>query len=197
MSEDSRQSATAVLQAISSPEGSAHVPKQLLPIVYPELRRLAGAYLNRERPGHTLQPTELVHEAYLKLVDQTRVDWQGRTHFFAVAANAMRRILVDHARRKSRQKRGGDGQHVTLQEDLHFFPTTGLDAEDLIVLDDALTALAELDQRQSEVVEMRVFGGMTVEQVAGVLGVSKRTIEGEWAHAKAWLRRRMSVGSSE
>jgi len=193
LSDDIRQRATAALLSISSPDAERNGPEQLLPIVYPELRRLAGAYLNRERPDHTLQPTELVHEAYLKLVDQTRVDWQGRTHFFAVAANAMRRILVDHARRKQRQKRGGGDRHVTLQEDLQLCPTSGLDSEDLIVLDDALSALAEFDRRQSEVVEMRVFGGMTVDQVADVLAVSKRTVEGDWAHARAWLRRRMSA----
>jgi RNA polymerase sigma factor (TIGR02999 family) len=182
------------LEAASAGTAQGNNPENLLPFVYDELRRLAGSYLRREGAGHTLQATELVHEAYLRLADQTRVDWAGRTHFFAVAATAMRRILVDHARRRSRQKRGGAEQQVTLHDELDFFRTAELEAEDLIVLDDALTALADYDQRQSRIVEMRAFAGLTVEEVAGILGVSKRTVEGEWAHARAWLRRRLAEG---
>lgn len=189
---DPRQTVTALLEAASEGTAQGINPENLLPFVYDELRRLAGGYLRLERAGHTLQPTELVHEAYLRLADQTRVDWAGRTHFFSVAATAMRRILIDHARRRSRQKRGGVERQVTLHDELDFFRTAELDAEDLIVLDDALTALADHDQRQSRIVEMRAFAGLTVEEVAGILGVSKRTVEGEWAHARAWLRRRLA-----
>ncbi len=192
MSTDARDSVTKLLESTTAGLPPKNLPEQLLPLVYEELRRLAGSYLRRERASHTLQATELVHEAYVRLADQTRVDWAGKTHFFAIAATAMRRVLVDYARRRSRQKRGGGGQQVTLHEHLDFFPTAGLEAEDVIVLDEALAALAEHDQRQSQVVEMKVFAGMTVEEVAGSLGVSKRTVEGEWTHARAWLRRRMS-----
>ena len=194
MGDDLRQTVTNLLESAASGMAREHVPAELLPFVYEELRRLAASYLRRERSSYTLQATELVHEAYLRLADQTRVDWRGRTHFFAVAATAMRRILVDHARRKSRQKRGGGGQHVTLHEHLEIFPTSGLDPEDIVVLDDALVALGEQDERQARVVEMRVFAGMTVDEVAASLGVSRRTVEGEWTHARAWLRRWMSEG---
>jgi RNA polymerase sigma factor (TIGR02999 family) len=189
---DPRQTVTTLLVAASSGAVPENLPEELLPFVYEELRRLAAAYLGRERASSTLQATELVHEAYLKLADQSRVAWAGKTHFFAVAATAMRRILVDHARRRSRLKRGGDVQPVTLHDDLGLFPQAGLDPEDVIVLDEALAAVGEHDERQAKIVEMRVFSGLTVEEVAVVLGVSKRTVEGEWTHAKAWLRRRMT-----
>lgn len=191
---DPRTTVTALLESVSLGNAQENVPERLLPLVYEELRRLAGAYLGRERADHTLQATELVHEAYLKLADQSRVDWKGKTHFFAVAATAMRRILVDHARRRSREKRSGRWERVTLHDELAFFPGAGLEAEDLLVLDHALSALAEHDDRQSRIVEMRTFAGLTVEEVAATLGVSKRTVEGEWAHARAWLRRCMSEG---
>ena len=194
MSTDARDSVTKLLESATAGLPPKNLPEQLLPLVYEELRRLAGSYLRRERASHTLQATELVHEAYVRLADQTRVDWAGKTHFFAVAATAMRRGLVDYARRRSRQKRGGGGKQVTLHEHLDFFPATGLETEDVIALDEALGALAKHDQRQSKVVEMKVFAGMTVEEVAGILGVSKRTVEGDWTHARAWLRRRMSEG---
>ena len=195
MGSDPRETVTTLLEAASYGTVPRNLPEALLPHVYDELRRLAAAYLGRERATPTLQATELVHEAYLKLADQSRVKWVGKTHFFAVAATAMRRILVDHARRRARQKRGGEGQPVTLHEELDLFPTSGLDPEDLIVLDGALAALAEHDPRQSKIVEMRVFAGLTVEEVAVVLDVSRRTVEGEWTHAKAWLRRQMGGGS--
>jgi RNA polymerase sigma factor (TIGR02999 family) len=193
--EDSRQVVSATLENVSAGRSPRNVPDQLLPIVYGELRRLAGAYLKREPSGHTLQPTELVHEAYLKLVDQTRVDWHGRTHFFAVAATAMRRILVDHARQKSRQKRGGDRRRVTLNEEICGV-RPDCELEDLLALDDALIELAGHDARQAQIVEMRAFADLKVSEVAEVLGVSKRTIEGEWAHAVAWLKRRLASGAS-
>ena len=192
MSDDPRTLVTGILEDIAAKSVPKDVPEQLLPAVYAELRRLAGGYLKRERSGHTLQPTELVHEAYLRLVDQTRVEWQGRTHFFAVAANAMRRLLVDHARKRSRDKRGGDPQRVTLHEEIRAVPGFDCDLEDLITLDDALADLARLDERQAKIVEMRCFAGLKVDEVAAVLAVSKRTVEGDWTHARAWLKRRLS-----
>ena len=145
----------------------------------------------REREGHTLQPTALVHEAFLELVNQDRVDWQGRAHFFAVASHLMRRILVDHARSRLREKRGGKAERISLDEGL------GLSVErdaDVLALDDALKALAEEDPQQAELVAMRFFGGLSVEECAAVLGVSKRTVEAEWTLIKAWLRRQLSEG---
>ncbi|MGW8267462.1 MAG: sigma-70 family RNA polymerase sigma factor [Longimicrobiales bacterium] len=194
MGSDPRHTVTSLLEAVSSGTIPPQLPEALLPLVYEELRRLAAGYLGREGAAPTLQATEPVHEAYLKLVDQRRVAWAGKTHFFAVAATAMRRILVDNARRRARLKRGGRDQPVTLHDDLGLFPSQGLEPEDLIVLDEALAALGEYDERQAKIVEMRVFSGLTVEEVAGVLGVSRRTVEGEWTHAKAWLRRLMAGG---
>ena len=169
----------------ASGERPADVAKKLMPLVYDELRALAARYLRSERRGHTLQPTALVHEAFMRLVDQSRVDWRGRTHFFAVGAEAMRRILIDHARARGRGKRGGEWQRVVLEE-----AETPQDLRDidLVALHDALEALAALDKQQARVVELRFFGGLTVEEVAHVLGVSKRKVEGDWTHAKAWLR---------
>jgi len=192
---DPRETVTTLLEAASRGAVPEKLPEELLPYVYQELRRLAAGYLGRERASPTLQATELVHEAYLKLADQTRVEWAGKTHFFAVAATAMRRILVDRARRRSRLKRGGDDRPVTLHDDMGLFPSEGLDPEDLLALDEALEALGRNDQRQARIVELRVFSGLTVEETAGVLGVSKRTVEGEWTHAKAWLRRHMAGGT--
>lgn len=165
------------------------VAETLLPIVYDELHDLAEGYLRRERKDHTLQPTALVHEAFLRLVDQSRVDWRGRTHFFGVAAQAMKRILIDHARRRRRAKRGGDWRRVALDDAV--VPPELVDV-DLVALHDALETLAELDPRQARVVELRFLGGLTVNEVAEVLGVSKRTVEGDWTHAKAWLRAELS-----
>ncbi len=170
--------------------------EELLPLVYERLRSLARRMIARERPGHTLQPTALVHEAYLKLVDQSRVDWRGRTHFFAVGARAMRRLLVDHARGRHRAKRGGGWARVTLAEGIPSFGEGGLDADQLLDLDEALTRLAVLDAREAEVVELRFFGGLTVPEVAHLLGVSQRTVEGDWTHARAWLRRELGGGGN-
>lgn len=162
---------------------------ELLPLVYRELRRLAAHYLKSERPGQTLQATALVNEAYLKLVDQTRIQWRGRTHFFAVAAQAMRRILVDHARGRLRDKRGGGLERVTFVEGVHPGGAAEHGLEDVVALDEALHKLAELDPRQAQLVEQRFFGGMSVEEAAAELGVSKRTAEDDWTHARAWLGR--------
>lgn len=169
--------------------GDEAAAARLTPVVYDELRRMAAAYLRQERPDHTLQPTALVHEAFLKLVDQTRAEMNDRSHFCAVAAQAMRRILIDHARRVRAAKRSADGPRVTLAEvgDAAEVDTT-LDV-DLLRLDEALSRLSELNERQARVVELRYFGGLTVEQAASVLGVSPRTVKGDWRVARAWLQR--------
>jgi RNA polymerase sigma factor (TIGR02999 family) len=178
---------------------------RLVPAVYDHLRRIARRQLGRERSGHTLSATGLVHEAYLKLVDQTRVQWADRAHFYAVAARAMRRILVDHARRHRTAKRGGDRQRVSLEElDLEQLDTGGVtgvgadaadaadaSAERLIALDDALARLALEDERLARIVECRFFGGLTEDEAAEALGVSARTVRREWVKAKAWLYRAM------
>ncbi len=164
--------------------GQPGVENQLLPLVYAELRRVAAGYMRRERPGHTLQATALVHEAYIQLVDQTRVTWRNRAHFFAVAAQIMRRILVDHARAHRAQKRGGDARKLTLEETVGAFGQRDVALE---ALDDSLTALAQLDARQARIVELRFFGGLTVDETAEVLGVSAPTVEREWRMARAWL----------
>jgi RNA polymerase sigma-70 factor (ECF subfamily) len=160
---------------------------ELMPLVYEELRRLARQYMSKERAGHTLQTTALVNEAYMRLVDQSRVQWQNRAHFFAIASQLMRRI--DHARRHQYAKRGGGALQVSLNE------AAGVSHEksaDLLALDDALKRLAALDERKSKVVELRFFGGMTVEEAAGVLNISPETVMRDWVAAKAWLHREIS-----
>ena len=166
--------------------------EKLFPLVYDELRRLAKGYMSRETPGHTLQPTALVHEAYLKLVDQTRANWRGKTHFFAVGARVMRRLLVDHARERGALKRGAGWRSVTLSEATDSLGREGLGPEQILDLNDALEQLAEVDDREAKVVTLRFFGGLTVEQVAEALGVSTRTVENDWRHAQAWLLVRLS-----
>jgi RNA polymerase sigma-70 factor, ECF subfamily len=164
---------------------------QFMPQVYDEFKSLAKHYLFNERADNTLSPTELVNEAYFKLLDHNRIDWQGKTHFFAIGANIMRRILVDHARGKSRIKRGGNLFKVELDDKLGLSISIKSD-EDILMLDEALKQLAEVDERQAKIVELRFFGGMKVQEVADALSVSKRTIEGDWTMAKAWLRRYVS-----
>jgi RNA polymerase sigma factor (TIGR02999 family) len=171
--------------------GDEAARKQLDTEVYDQLRELAASYLRRETPGHTLRPTGLVHEAFLKMVGQQNVNFQGRTHFLAVAAQSMRRILVDHARKKNRIKRGGQLKRVSFGEELVISPDN---AEDLLAVDEVLTRLADLDPRQAKIVEMRFFAGMTVAEVAGSLGLSTRTIEREWTMARAWLRQQLGEG---
>jgi RNA polymerase sigma-70 factor (ECF subfamily) len=183
---DARDNVSMVLEEMK--RGDVRAADKLLPLVYDEFRALARHYLAQERANHTLQPTALVHEAYMKLVDQTRVDWQGRSHFFAVAAQAMRRILVDHARSRQREKRGGGRARVMLDDDVALSPQKD---EDVLALDEALQRLAKMDPRQAKVVELRFFGGMSVEEVAQALGVSKRTVEGDWTFARAWLSREL------
>ena len=162
---------------------------KLMPIVYDELRRQAARYLRRERAGHTLQTTALIHEAYMRLVDQRHVEWQNRAHFFGVAAQMMRRILVDHARTKKRVKRGGSDVKISLADAT--IPVEERDL-DVIALDEALTRLAEIDEQQSRVVELRFFSGLTVEETAEVMGISPATVKRDWSMAKAWLHRELS-----
>jgi RNA polymerase sigma-70 factor (ECF subfamily) len=164
----------------------------LFPAVYDELRRIARRFLGREREGHTLQPTALVHEAWLRLSNERHADWRGRTHVVAVGAQAMRRLLVDHARGRKRTKRGGDAASVTLHEWLDAADDRPVPIEDALALDRALTTLASIDPRQARIVELRYFGGLTVPEVADELGISVRTVEGEWTHARVWLRRELS-----
>lgn len=190
MVDDSDDRMNQILAGLGD-SGSASA-QDLFPMVYDELRRLARGYLFRETPGHTLQPTALVHEAYLKLVDQTRADWQGKTHFFAVGAHVMRRLLVDHARERGAQKRGGGWQAVTLAGVGEDLVGEALGREQLLDLNAALERLAELDEREARVVTLRFFGGLTVEQVAEAIGVSKKTVENDWRHAQAWLRNELS-----
>ena len=182
---------TEILQDVR--HGDKDAPARLMPLVYEELRRLADHYLRQERPDHTLQPTALVHEAYLKLVDQTRVDWQNRAHFFGVAAQIMRRILVDHARRHRASKRGGYQQKMTLDEAVDYSQSRELN---LVALDEALNTLSHLDPRQSQIVELRFFGGLSIEETAEALNVSPATVKVDWSMAKAWLRREIGAESS-
>lgn len=174
-------------------QGDADAAQRLLPVLYDEFRRLAAHYMQQERPDHTLNATSLVHEAYMKLVGQQDVEWQSRTHFFAVGAQAMRRILVDHARQKRRQKRGGAWNRVQL-EDHEIFDSQS--PVDLVDLDDALEQLAALDPRQARIVELRFFGGLEMQEIANQLNVSKRTVENDWSMARAWLSRQLEAGSS-
>jgi RNA polymerase sigma factor (TIGR02999 family) len=169
-------------------EGDEAALEELMPLVYDELRQIARQRLRRERPGHTLQPTGLVHEAYLKLVDQRRTSWQNRAQFFAVASQLIRRILVDHARARAAAKRGGGVRPLTIEAEL----VPALDRElDVVALDDALAQLAALDARQARLVELRFFGGLDVQETADVLGVSATTVKREWQTAKAWLYREL------
>jgi RNA polymerase sigma factor (TIGR02999 family) len=174
-------------------QGNRQALDELMPLVYNELRAVARRYLAQERPGHTLQSTALVNEAYMKLIGQRDVQWQNRAHFFGVAAQLMRRLLVDHARRRKRTKRGSGGTRITLVEGLASVEPVDIDA---IALDDALTSLEQLDPRKGRLVELRFFGGLTVEETAEVMGTSAGTVKREWQFAKAWLYRRMKQGSS-
>ncbi len=164
---------------------------ELMPLVYEELHRQASRYLRRERKDHTLQTTALIHEAYLKLIDQRDVRWESRTHFFAIAAQAMRRILVDYARAKQRSKRGGDDAKVSLEEETILISTEGKGV-DLIALDEALTRFAEIDPQQARVVELRYFGDLSLEETAEALHISRATVAREWNTAKVWLHRELT-----
>jgi RNA polymerase sigma-70 factor (ECF subfamily) len=179
-----RTDVTAILRRAT--EGDESAVNRLLPLVYDELRALAESYLRCERPDLTLQATALVHEAYVRLVKQEEVAWQNRAHFFALAAQAIRRILVDHARGHQRAKRGGDRQRVRLGEDL---VAPQARDQDVLAVDEALKELARLHPRQARIVELRFFGGLNLKEVAEFLRVSPRTVDGDWSMARAWLRR--------
>jgi len=191
---DDASEVTRLLLAWS--DGHAAAGDALMDAVYGELRKMARGYLRRERASHSLSPTALVHEAYLKLVDQQRVKWQNRAHFFAIAARVMRRILVDHARRDLREKRGGGAVHVELENAEGLPQDTPVDVVDTLALNRALEKLEELDPDQARVVELRFFGGLTVEETATVLAVSPATIKREWAMAKSWLYRELTGGAA-
>jgi RNA polymerase sigma factor (TIGR02999 family) len=172
-------------------DGNQQALEELLPLIYDELRRLAHNFLYRERPGHTLQTTALVHEAYLKLIDQKDARWQNRAHFFAIAAQAMRRILIDSARKHVAVKRGSGGEKLSLDE------TAIISLEpdvNLLALDEALKALAEIDPQQSRIIELRYFGGLTIEETAEVMKLSPATIKRDWTMARAWLHQALRGG---
>jgi len=186
----SQQGVTELL--VDWKNGNQAALDDLLPLVYDELRRLAASYLGHERSDHTLQPTALVHEAYLRLIDQRQVNWQNRAQFFGIAAQMMRRILVNHARDRNTQKRSS--QHkVSLDEAVSFFEQPDVE---LVALDDALTRLAAIDEEQSRLVELRFFGGLTIEETAEVLSTSPATVKREWSLAKAWLHREINRGDA-
>jgi len=172
--------------------GDESALNKLMPLVYDELRRLAHRYMNREREGHTLQTTALVNEAYLRLVDQSEVHWENRTHFFAVAARVMRHILVDHAREHSRAKRGGKASIVSLDEAATLTPER---AHEVLALDEALNELAKIDKRKSEVVELRYFGGLSIDETAEFLKITPTTVSRDWRWAKAWLYKAVTADS--
>jgi RNA polymerase sigma factor (TIGR02999 family) len=189
MGSSSSESAKITQLLIDWNNGRNGALEDLLPLVYAELRRLAAQRLRLERPDHTLQPTALVHEVYIRLVDQRRVRWQNRAHFYGVAAHVMRRILVDRARARKADKRGAGLERVTLVDD----KTPGSTRDvDVLALDDALTRLATLDPQQERIVELRYFGGLTLDETAEVIGISTATVKREWAIARAWLRAELS-----
>jgi RNA polymerase sigma-70 factor (ECF subfamily) len=191
MSPSASPDVTELLVAWSN--GDQTALDKLVPLIYAELHRLARRYMRQAGLGHTLQTTALVNEAYLRLVRQQQVNWKNRAHFFAVSAKSMRHILVDMARGRGRQRRGGDVPHVSFDEAFLFSPAR---AADLVALDDALTALAVLDERKSRIIELQFFGGLTLDETAEVLGVSHATVEREWKRAKAWLSTELNQPSA-
>lgn len=190
MSQSDGDSITEML--IELTEGNKDVVNHILPHIYDELRRLASSYLRKERSNHTLQPTALVHEAYMKLIDQNRVKWQNRAHFFGIAAQVMRRILMDHARKHQAEKRGGEFEKLPIEEEI-LIVSQDKSAE-LIALDEALDELAKIDPDKARIVELRYFGGLSIEETAEVMGVSVPTINRHWKMAKAWLYSQVSGG---
>lgn len=191
MTEPEASGITELLHAHAA--GDAAALEQLLPLVYGELRRIARGRLRREQPGHTLAPTELVHEAFLKLVPLARVDWHDRTHFFAIASRAMRNVLIDHAVRRGAAKRGGGARPITLSEGAG----TPEPLDELIALGEALERLERLDARQARVVECRFFGGLSLDETAEALGISAATVSRDWAFARAWLHHELATQRRE
>jgi RNA polymerase sigma-70 factor, ECF subfamily len=194
MSTASRKEMTRLLDRVS--KGDEAAANVLMPLVYDELRALAQSYLMRERVGHTLEATALVNEAYLRLVDQKDADWQDRTHFFCMAAEMIRRILVDHARARAAMKRGGGRQRLTLSEGMELAQHADDEGIDILALEEAMNELAKHNKRQARVVELRFFGGLNVEETAAVLNISERTVKADWRFARAWLRRVISPDAS-
>lgn len=188
-SDPEKQNITEILQQWSG--GKHEALDELMPLVYTELHRQAARYLRHERSNHTLQTTALINEAYLKLIDQRNVNWESRTHFFAIAAQAMRRILVDYAKTRNREKRGGGEENLPLEEALQV-QAKEEKSVDLIALDEALTKLAEIDEQQARVVELRYFADLSLEETAEALRVSRATVARDWSVAKAWLLRELS-----
>ena len=182
---------TVLLKAMN--RGDKAAADQLLPLVYSELHRLAKSYMSRERQGHTLQPTALINQAYLRIAQQQNVEWQNHAHFIGFAANVMRRVLVDHAREHNAIMRGGGRVRVELDEGIAFTKET---APQLLLLEEALTRLEQLNPRQAKVVEMRYFGGLSVDEVAGVLGIAPRSVKRDWSLARLWLFEEIQKGSS-
>jgi RNA polymerase sigma-70 factor (ECF subfamily) len=174
-------------------DGNQAALDDLYPLVYDELHRLARRYMSRERKGHTLQTTALINEAYVRLVDQRNVQWANRSHFFAISAQIMRRILIDHARRQAYAKRGGGARQVSLEETAVFVQDN---LSEFLRLDEALKSLAELDPRRSQVVELKYFGGLNNDEIAGVLKISKNTVIRDWNMARAWLYRQLAGGAA-
>ncbi len=174
-------------------DGDERAFEQLIPLVYQELHRLAESYMRRENENHTLQATALVNEAYIRLIDQTRVNWKNRSHFFGVAAQVMRRILVDYARRNLAEKRGGKAETISLDDAVIFNREK---SNDILALDEALKSLAKIDERRQKVVELRFFGGLSVDETAEVLSISKNTVVRDWNFAKAWLYRQIQKGTT-
>jgi len=190
MSEQPPSDITQLL--IEMTDGNTEVVNQILPLIYSELRKLASSYLRRERSNHTLQPTALVNEAYLKLIDQKKVKWQNRAHFFGIAAQVMRRILLDHARKHTAEKRGGDAELLPIEEEILI--VSHEKSAELIALDEALENLAKIDEQKARIVELRYFGGLSIEETAEVMGVSVPTINRQWRMAKAWLYGQVARG---
>jgi RNA polymerase sigma-70 factor (ECF subfamily) len=190
--DNSNENGAATALLLASSAGDTQARERMLPIIYGELRNLAAQYLRRERPGHTLQPTALVHEAYCRLIDQRRVDWSNRAQFIGLAAVMMRRILVNHARDRIAAKRGGSAERVPLTI---VAEQIGAPEVDLLGLHDALDQLAELDARKCQIVELKFFGGLTMDEIAATVGVSRATVEREWTFARAWLYRAVSGAS--
>jgi len=189
MTSDTQADATQSLVAHS--RGDPHAAAELLPLVYSNLKALAVDYMRRERPDHTLQPTAVVHEAYLRMIDVSRIDWQGKTHFFAMAARQMRRVLIEHARKAGAKKRGARPQKITLRDDI---AVAREETVDLLALQEALEKLAQRNPRRAKVAELRYFAGMTEKEMAYVLVVSERTVRDDWRVARAWLARELSSG---
>ncbi|HEY2796416.1 MAG TPA: sigma-70 family RNA polymerase sigma factor [Thermoanaerobaculia bacterium] len=190
MTEAAPPAVTALLQEWS--RGDSGALERLTPIVYEELRRIAAGYMRKERPGHTLQATALVNEAYVRLIGQKRVSWQNRAHFFGIAAQLMRRVLIDHARRRQAEKRGADRLRVSTDAEIASGPDLDFD---MLAIDGALTRLERLDPPQARIVELRFFGGLTVEETAEVVGISTATVKREWRTARVWLRREVGAES--